>query len=59
MKREGTLLEKVRSASLRAIVAAGVIGLLTLNGLIGAAAYGYAFAAAMTDPDDDSDDDRR
>lgn len=51
-------LERVRSVSLRAAVTAGVIGMLTLTGLLGATAYGYAFAAAIADLDDDPDDDR-
>ena len=58
MEPKRGLLEQVRDASVRAVVTAGVIGLLAFNGLIGAAAYGYAVASAIADLEDDTDDDR-
>jgi hypothetical protein len=52
-------LATARDTARRAIVNAGVISLLTVGGLLTAAAYGYAVAAAILDVDDDSDEARR
>ena len=52
-------LARARETGRLAIVNAGVIGLLTVGGLLAAAAYGYAIAAAVVDVDDDSDEARR
>ena len=44
-----------RETCQRAVVHAGVLGLMTLTGLVAAAAYGYAVAAAVVVTDDDTD----
>jgi len=54
------LLGRVRHATRRALVTAGIAGLLAVNGVVVASAFAYAMAtaAATADADDDDDDGR-